>query len=79
MLLWKKGNEILTVGTQMVDRSGRISLESGPNGNVLIVALAEEADAGNYTCQISTYQPSELHHQVKIRGEYRINSYLVGY
>ncbi len=70
MLMWKKGDTFLTVGAQVIDRSGRLSLESGPNGNVLIVSLAEEEDAGNYTCQISTYQPSELRHQVRIRGEW---------
>ena len=70
VLLWKKGSDnILTVGTQVIDRSGRMSLETNPNGNTLIIKLAEEEDAGNYTCQISTYQPSELKHEVKIRGE----------
>ncbi len=69
VLLWKKGEDILTVGKQVIDQSGRMSLEEVPNGNHLLIALAEEEDAGNYTCQISTYQPSEQHHSVKIRGE----------
>eukprot|EP00095_Tigriopus_kingsejongensis_P003962 maker-scaffold79_size400133-snap-gene-3.19 protein:Tk03962 transcript:maker-scaffold79_size400133-snap-gene-3.19-mRNA-1 annotation:"conserved hypothetical protein" len=67
VLLWKKGDSILAVGKQMVEKDQRYQLETEENGNTLIINLAEEPDAGNYTCQISTFHPSELHHSIKIR------------
>ncbi|XP_059095188.1 lachesin-like isoform X2 [Tigriopus californicus] len=67
VLLWKKGDSILAVGKQMVEKDNRYQLESEENGNTLVISLADQSDAGNYTCQISTFQPSEIHHTIKIR------------
>lgn len=69
MLLWKKGEEIITVNTQIIGKPDRFRLEQVSNGNNLVIALAETEDAGNYTCQISTYKPTEIVHEVRIRGE----------
>jgi len=69
VLMWKKGEEFLAVGKSLITKDSRFSLESALNGNALLIKDAEEGDAGNYTCQISTYQPVNLHHRLKIRGE----------
>jgi hypothetical protein len=49
------------------------------NGNTLVISLADENDAGDYICQVSTYKPTEIKHSVKIRGErfYREDSFVV--
>ena len=47
----------------------RNSLAKGTNGNTLVISLAEEEDAGEYVCQLSTYKPIEIKHSVKIRGK----------
>ncbi len=68
VLLWKKGDDIITVNTQVIGKPDRFRLEPVKNGNNLVIALAEGQDAGNYTCQISTYKPTEIVHEVRIRG-----------
>lgn len=69
--MWKKGEEILTVGDQIIreENKRRFQLVKEQNGNSLVISLAEESDAGNYVCQVSTYKPTEIKHIVKIRGE----------
>ena len=69
MLLWMRNSDIIAVNDRVIEKDPRFKLEKAPNGNTLVISLAEEADAGNYTCQISTYRPSNLHHNVRIRGE----------
>ena len=44
-------------------------LTEEPNGNTLVISLADENDAGDYICQVSTYKPTEIKHSVKIRGK----------
>jgi len=46
-----------------------LQLVNVTNGNTLVISLAEESDAGNYSCQVSTYVPIEVKHSVKIRGK----------
>ena len=77
MLIWKHGDQIVAIGSQVMDKS-RVNLEQSKNGNTLVISLAETSDAGDYICQISAYKPVELKHNVKVRGkrrsEFLINS-----
>ena len=61
----------MAVGEQIVipGADGRLQLVKEPNGNTLVIDLAQESDAGDYTCQVSTYKPIEIQHSVKIRGK----------
>lgn len=68
VLLWKKGEDFVAVGDRIVNPGdARLQLVKEKNGNTLVISLAEEADAGDYTCQVSTYKPIEIQHSVKIR------------
>ena len=70
MLLWKKGEDFVAVGDKIVNPSdARLQLVKETNGNTLVISLAEEEDAGEYVCQLSTYKPIEIKHSVKIRGK----------
>lgn len=65
VMLWKRGESIITVGNQIVDKEVR--LEAGDNGNNLVIGPASPQDEQQYTCQISSYKPSEIVHSVKVR------------
>ena len=43
-------------------------LEGAENGNNLVIGPASPRDEQHYTCQISSYKPSEIVHSVKVRG-----------
>ena len=68
--MWKKGNDIITVNKQIVVPSlrNRMQLQEVENGNELVISLAEEDDASEWTCEVSSFKPIELKHTVKIRG-----------
>jgi hypothetical protein len=67
--LWKKGEDFVAVGDRIINPSdARLQLVKETNGNTLVISLAEEEDAGEYICQVSTYKPIEIKHSVKIRG-----------
>ena len=61
-MLWKRGESIITVGDQIVDKEVR--LEGAENGNNLVIGPASPEDEQQYTCQISSL---EIVHSV--RGE----------
>merc|ERR1711892_1193337 len=65
VMLWKKNKNIITVGDQIVDKSVR--LEKTRNGNSIAIGPATIKDEADYTCQISSYKPTEITHSVKIR------------
>ena len=48
---------------------GQVRLEETSNGNSLVIGPASPADEADYTCQISSYKPSEIVHSVKVRGK----------
>ena len=80
MLLWKKGEDYVAVGDSIINKNDpRIQLiretneNGGVVGNTLVISLAEEEDAGEYVCQVSTYKPVEIKHSVKIRGRATIS------
>ena len=66
VMLWKKNNDIITVASQIIDK--RVRLDEEKNGNHLIIGQATPEDSGAYTCQISAYKPTEITHNVIIRG-----------
>jgi len=67
-ILWKKGNDVVAVGSQLMDRDdARVKLEEKANGNTLVISLAEPSDAGEYVCRISSSKMIELKHSVRIR------------
>ena len=72
VLLWKKGQDILAVGEQIIEKTDRkerlMRLEKKTNGNELIIPFADQGDEGEYVCQVSAYVPRELKHTVKITG-----------
>ena len=51
----------------MNPQDARLQLVKETNGNTLIIFLATEAEAGDYICQMSTYNPIEIKHTVKIK------------
>ena len=70
VIMWKKGNDIITVNKQIVVPAlrNRFQLQDVDNGNELVISLAEEDDASEWTCEVSSFKPIELKHSVKIRG-----------
>ena len=59
----------MAVGSQLIDKEdARVKLEETENGNTLVISLAEPADAGEYSCQISASGLTEIRHSVRIRG-----------
>uniref|UniRef100_A0A0K2T4S6 Uncharacterized protein n=1 Tax=Lepeophtheirus salmonis TaxID=72036 RepID=A0A0K2T4S6_LEPSM len=70
VLLWKKGEQILAVSKQIIDnQSDRIKLvqDENDNGNTLVISDAQPEDVGDYSCQVSAYNPKELKHSIRIR------------
>ena len=71
VMLWEKNNDIITVASQIIDK--RVRLDEEKNGNHLIIGQATPEDSGAYTCQISAYKPTEITHNVIIRGGERFS------
>lgn len=69
--IWRRGDEILTVGDQVVkeDMKKRMQIQVVDNGNYISVPFAEESDAGDYSCTVSSLKPMVVNHTVKIRGK----------
>ena len=71
VILWKKGAEnILAVGDKPTNgKDSRMKIESVPNGNQLVISLADYSDEGEYTCQVSALKTVEQKHLVRVRGD----------
>ena len=69
VLIWRHGETIVAVGSQVIRDQEKYRLEGGEFGYTLLVSLADEGDAGNYSCQISSFTPSILNHSVSIRSK----------
>lgn len=73
VMIWKHKQKvgepnILAVSGNLMDKKDtRFVLETPPNGNNLVISLAEVKDEGEYICQVSAYNPVEIKHTVKIR------------
>jgi len=71
MMLWRKNNDIITVGSEIIEK--RVRLEEEKNGNHLIIGKASLEDGGAYTCEIYAHVLSiylaEITHHLIIRGD----------
>lgn len=74
MLAWKRGIAILTVGQVKVSPDPRVRLV---NGNTLQIRDAVPSDAGDYICQIASFEPQEITHHVKILSKTKIHVALI--
>ena len=66
VILWKKESEIVIVANQVIDKSllKRSRVEQETDGSTLVLGPVQPGDEGEYSCQVSTYRPTELKHQV---------------
>ena len=77
--MWKKvepgksAGDILVMGSQKLKNDNRITVEINregeKKGSTLVIALAEDSDAGHYVCQLGSNEKKELKHTVTIRGK----------
>ena len=77
--MWKKvepgknAGDILAMGQQILKSDSRITVEINRDGekkgSTLVIALAEDSDAGHYVCQLGSNEKKELKHTVTIRGK----------
>ena len=71
VILWRKNTTTediaLTVGDSVLTEDGRMTVETNPDGNFLLISRAEVWDEGEYTCQLSSQDPVELKHTVRVR------------
>ncbi|KAL3275799.1 hypothetical protein HHI36_020543 [Cryptolaemus montrouzieri] len=63
IMVWKKGNAVLSAGNIKVSPDPRISLIQSYS---LEIKEASPQDAGDYVCQIGTIEPREITHTVEI-------------
>ncbi|XP_049818651.1 limbic system-associated membrane protein isoform X2 [Aethina tumida] len=70
VLAWKKGIAVLSAGNVKVSPDPRINLVNGYN---LEIKEAGPQDAGDYVCQIGTYEPREITHTLEILVPPRIH------
>merc|ERR1712223_289248 len=77
VVMWKKvepgksAGDILVMGSQKLKNDNRITVEINregeKKGSTLVIALAEDSDAGHYVCQLGSNEKKELKHTVTIR------------
>ncbi|XP_026467218.1 limbic system-associated membrane protein-like isoform X2 [Ctenocephalides felis] len=70
VLAWKRGIAVLTAGTVKVSPDPRLRLVEGYS---LEIRDAGPQDAGDYVCQIGTFEPREITHTVEIMVPPRIH------
>ena len=77
--MWKKvdssnPNDFLAIGQTVMKNQDRISVEinrqGAEKGSTLVIALAENEDAGQYVCQFGSLERKELKHTVQVRGKF---------
>lgn len=74
MLAWKRGIAILTASQVKVTPDPRVRLV---NGYTLQIRDALPTDAGDYICQIATYEPKEIIHHVEILSKIAFPLFIV--
>jgi len=68
VLLWKRGETILSVGKQVIDpQETRARIVAEKEGNWLVINAAKLKDQGVYTCHISAVHLQDISHSVIIR------------
>jgi len=73
VLIWKASNatsgpadeNVLAVSSTIANK--RFKLEHNRNGNKLVISQVSPADEGEYTCQISAYDPKFIKHKLTVR------------
>lgn len=70
-------NNFLAIGDNVVQMQDRISVEinrnGDPKGSTLVIALAEDKDAGQYVCQLGDKDKKEIKHTVQVRGRFTLD------
>jgi len=64
VLLWRKDDNIISVGSQVLDSSGGISVEESVNSATLVLSGVAGDISGEYVCSVSTYIKTEVRHTV---------------
>ncbi|CAG0889892.1 unnamed protein product [Darwinula stevensoni] len=72
VLMWKKQQTVLTAGPLMVTRDARINGTDG--GQELHIKTVRPADAGEYTCQLSSWTPKNITHRLIINVPPRVKA-----
>ena len=77
--MWKKvepgksAEDILAMGDTILKQDSRFSVEinreGDKKGSTLVIALAEDSDAGHYVCQLGSNDKKELKHKITVRGK----------
>ena len=77
--MWKKvepgksAEDILAMGDTILKQDSRFSVEinreGDKKGSTLVIALAEDSDAGHYVCQLGSNEKKELKHTITVRGK----------
>ena len=75
--MWKKvepgksAEDILAMGDTILKQDSRFSVEinreGDKKGSTLVIALAEDSDAGHYVCQLGSKEKKELKHTITVR------------
>lgn len=76
VISWKKsdgqgGNlQYLATGTHRLTSDTRVSVEeSNEKGSTLVISFANDQDAGDYVCEVSSNPPATLRHHVSLIGK----------
>ena len=79
VVMWKKvepgksAEDILAMGDTILKQDSRFSVEinreGDKKGSTLVIALAEDSDAGHYVCQLGSNDKKELKHTITVRGK----------
>ena len=77
VVMWKKvepgksAEDILAMGDTILKQDSRFSVEinreGDKKGSTLVIALAEDSDAGHYVCQLGSKEKKELKHTITVR------------
>lgn len=77
VVMWKKvepgksAEDILAMGDTILKQDSRFSVEinreGDKKGSTLVIALAEDSDAGHYVCQLGSNDKKELKHTITVR------------
>ena len=77
VIMWKKvepgksAEDVLAMGHRILKQDSRFSVEinqeGDKKGSTLVIALAEDSDAGHYVCQLGSNEKKELKHTITVR------------
>ena len=77
VVMWKKvepgksAEDILAMGDTILKQDSRFSVEinreGDKKGSTLVIALAEDSDAGHYVCELGSNEKKELKHTITVQ------------